>query len=340
VAAMGTTWPTLIDVTRRLEGDDKRLGDIAEVLSAVNPIYDDMPFFEGNQSLGHQGTIRTGLPPVAWRLLNYGTLPGKSTTKQVTDNCGILEAYSRIDDEVFKINGASDAFRADEDMATMESMAQEIAATIFYGNTEANPERFLGLSGRFSTLAAYDAKRVVDCGGTGSDNTSVWIVAWGRRTIHGIFPKGQKAGLEYENKGRMTWMNDDGRAMEVHVSHFLQRAGIHVKDWAGVVRMANIDVSDLGTAFADSGDVAPNLLRFFVQAKYRLPARLRSRGILNRVVAYCNSTVMAGLEQLALKKTISQLTIETVREGVNFVKYMGIPIRECDALLNTEARVV
>ncbi len=31
-------------------------------------------------------------------------------------------------------------------------------------------------------------------GGSGDDNTSVWLVVWGPNTIHGIYPKGSMPG--------------------------------------------------------------------------------------------------------------------------------------------------
>ncbi len=51
--------------------------------------------------------------------------------------------------------------------------------------------------------SAGNAQNIIDAGGTGTDNTSIWLV-WGENTVHGIFPKGQKAGIQMEDKGRDT----------------------------------------------------------------------------------------------------------------------------------------
>lgn len=333
--ALSNSWPTLVDVAKRLDPDG-RIPIIAEAMNKVNPILDDCPWLEGNLMTGHRGIIRTGLPTVAWRMLNYGTTPSKATTKAVTDTCGILEAYSRIDKEVYRLNGASDQFRMSEDTAAIEAMSQEIASTLFYGNTDVNPEKFLGLAPRFSSLSAENAGSIVNCGGAGSDNTSMWLVSWGERTVHGVYPKGAQAGLEFQNLGEQTFQDASANTiMQVIVSHFMFKAGIHMKDWGGIVRLANIDSSDLagaGGALYAGADLVNKMIDGF----FKMPLRLRQAG---RKVWYCNPTVMGALTKLAMSKTVSQLTIGDLREGVKIPFFWGIPIRECDAILNTEATV-
>jgi hypothetical protein len=333
--ALSNQWPTLVDVAKRLDPEG-RIPVIAEAMNRVNPILDDMPWIEGNLLTGHRGVIRTGLPTVAWRMLNYGVAPSKSTTKQVTDACGILEAYSRMDKEVYRLNGASDQFRMSEDVAAMEAMSQEIATTLFYGNTDQYPAKFLGLAPRYSSLSAENGGNIVNCGGTGNDNTSMWLVPWSERTIHGIYPKGSQAGLEFQNLGEQTLQDTSSNTiMQVMVSHFMHKAGIHLKDWAGIVRLANIDVSDLSGA-GGALYAGVDLVNKMIDGFFKCPLRLRAVG---RPVWYCNPTIMAGLVKLAMSKTVSQLTIDNLREGVKIPFFWGIPIRECDALVNTEATV-
>jgi hypothetical protein len=91
MAALASTLPTLIDVAKRTDPDGT-LATIAELLSQTNEMLTDMPFFEGNLPTGHRTTVRTGLPAVAWRLLNGGVVPSKSTTAQIDEQTGMLEA--------------------------------------------------------------------------------------------------------------------------------------------------------------------------------------------------------------------------------------------------------
>jgi len=359
---MAAQYPTLVDVAKRLDPDG-RIASIAEVMTKVNPILMDIPMIEGNLPTGHQGTIRTGLPAVAWRLLNYGTLPTKSTTKSVTDSCGILEAFSEIDKEVYRLNGANDAFRASEDTAFLEAMAQELASTLFYGNAFANPEEFTGLSVRYSDSSGPDnAANVLKVSGvTGSSgNTSIWLISWGERSVHGIYPKGSVAGLEYQNLGEQTRRGtigvdaNDGRLMQVMVSHFMQKFGIHVKDWAGVVRAqmlsANFNapltakgIKDPSRPYIADGigydEDSASLTTVMHEMLHAIPLRLRAAGGSFNPVFYCSPMVKSAIDLSAEGKASNTLTISDVENRGPVTKFMGYPIYECDALTDNEAEV-
>ena len=163
---------TLMDRAKRVDPDGK-ISKIVELLAQTNAILDDMPFIEGNLPTGHRCTMRTGLPTVAWRLLNQGVQPSKSTTAQSDEQCGMLEAYSEVDKDLAELNGDVNAFRFSESQAFLEAMNQEMASTVFYGNSGLNPEEFTGLSIRYSSLSAPNAQNILDAGGSGSDNTSI-----------------------------------------------------------------------------------------------------------------------------------------------------------------------
>ena len=117
-----------------------------------------MTYVEGNLPTGHKTTIRTGLPSAAWRMLNYGVQPSKSDTAQITDACGMLEAYAEVDKALVELNGNAAAFRLSEDRAFLEAMNQEMASTLFYGNEKTHPATFTGLAPRFSELSADRAR--------------------------------------------------------------------------------------------------------------------------------------------------------------------------------------
>lgn len=345
--ATAAQYPTLVDVAKRLDPDG-RIAMIAEILAKVNPILQDVPMVEGNLPTGHQGTIRTGLPDVAWRLLNYGTLPTKSTTKAVTDACGILEAFSEIDKEVYRLNGANDAFRASEDVAFLESMAQELASTLFYGNAFTAPEEFTGLSVRYSDSSgpenAANVLKVSGAAGSGA-NTSIWLVSWGERSVHGIYPKGSMAGLEYQNLGEQTKRDSNGRLMQVMVSHFIQKFGIHVKDWAGIVR-AQMLSANFNAPLTAGGAKDPSrstytaasahLTTVMHEMLHAVPLRLRAAGGSFNPVFYCSPMVKSAIDLAAEGKASNTLTISDVENRGPVTKFMGYPIYECDALIDTE----
>lgn len=189
--------------------------------------------------------MRTGLPSATWRMLNYGVPPSKSTTAQVTDTVGMLETYSEVDKELADLNGQTAEFLLSESLAFLESMNQEMAETLIYGDTTVHPQRFTGLSARFNSLAAKNGVNIIDAGGTGSNLTSIWLVVWGENTVHGLFPKGSKAGLQQEHKGQVTLEDENGGKYEGYRTHFQWKNGLTVRDWRYVVRIANIDISKL-----------------------------------------------------------------------------------------------
>src|SRR3990172_1913218 len=155
MATLGASVLTLADWAKRLDPDGK-VPSIVELLSQTNQILDDMMWMEGNLPTGHRTTVRTGLPTVAWRLLNQGIAPSKSTTAQIDEAAGMLEAWSEVDVDLAKLNGNQAAFRLSEARAFIEAMNQEMAATLFYGNSGTAPEEFTGVAPRYSSLSAHN----------------------------------------------------------------------------------------------------------------------------------------------------------------------------------------
>jgi hypothetical protein len=260
MAVKGVNALTLADWAKRTDPDGK-VDKIVELLSQTNEILTDMMFVEGNLPTGHRTTVRSGLPQPTWRLLNYGVQPTKSTTVQVTDTVGMLEAYAEVDKSLADLNGNTAEFRLSEDRAFLEGMNQQMAQTLFYGDTSVNPQQFMGLSSRYSSKSAGNGQNIIDAGGTGTDNTSIWLVVWGENTVHGIFPKGQKAGLQTQNLGEQTLTDANGGKYQGYRTHYKWDNGLALRDWRYVVRIANIDVSDLSVPGS-----AANIVSLMVKA--------------------------------------------------------------------------
>ena len=328
MAAIGNTALTYTDWAKRY--NDGRISVIVELLSQTNEILDDMRWVEGNLPTGPRTTVRTGLPQGTWRQLNYGVQPTKSTTSQVTDTCGMLETYSEIDKALADLNGNTAEFRLSEDKAFLEGLSQQLAQTLFYGNTDIAPEKFMGLAPRFSTLNAGTAssQNVIDAGGTGADNTSIWLVVWGDLTVHGIFPKGSKAGLQMRDLGEQTLLDANGNRYQGYRTHYKWDAGLTVRDWRYAVRIANIDVSDLA-----SGTPA-DLTKFMIRATHKVPSLKTGQPVF-----YMNRTGRQWLDVQAANKDNVMLNISEF-EGRPVREFLGIPIRTCDQIALNEPRVV
>ena len=328
---MPARYPTLLDVTQSLDPNGQ-VATVAELLSQTNEIMADIPFVEGNLATGHRSVIRTGLPSGTWRKLYGGVLPDKSRRAQVTDSIGMLEAYAEIDKDLADLNGNTSEFRANEARAHLEGMSQDFAETLVYGDASATPERFTGLTARFNSLSASNADNIVTGGGVGSDNASIWLIAWDPNAVFGIYPKGSTAGLTMTDKGQVTLEaapDGSGGRMEAYRTHFQMKGGLVVKDWRYVVRICNIDRSAL-TADISAGADLVNLMSDAVE---KLPM------VTPNTAFYMDRSIrQMWRKQMATKIKSSTLT-SAEAGGVKSPTFDEIPVRRLDRLAVDEALV-
>jgi hypothetical protein len=339
MAATATKWPSLVDLTSRLDPDGK-IAKIAEILSETNEVLDDMVWLEGNLPTGHRGTIRSGLPTPTWRSLYGGVQPTKTTTVQVTDTCGMLENYNEVDKALADLNGNTAAFMLGESTGTLEGMSQEVANTLFHGTETGaatvtsgvtgtptdlyrDPDAFTGLSARFMSSSAATWDNVILDGGTNDDH-SIWIVVWGPDTVHGIYPKGSQAGLQMNYKGQVTIENVDGSngRMEGYRTHFRWDCGLHVRDWRYIVRI-QYDEGEL-TYNAATGLNIPDAL---VQGLELIPSLRKGKPAI-----YMNRTCRSMLRRQIIQATASSTLTQQNIGGKMVTMFDEIPVRRCDAL--------
>lgn len=334
MVTLATAPVTLVDWSKRVDPDGK-IAMIAELLTQQNDILLDMPLVEANGPTSHRLTVRTGLPVATWRKLNQGVVPTKSTTAQFDEAIGMLEEWSEVDEKLANLNGNVNAFRFSEALAKFESMNQEMAQTLFFGNAALDPEEFTGLSPRYNTLSGPPiADNVIDGGGSGSDNTSIWLIVWSPMTIFGLFPKGMQGGLRHEDFGVETVETTagiSGARMRAYREKFSWDNGLAVKDWRFAVRIPNLDVSDLS---ANSGAQA-DLIDLMIRAIHRIP-NLK----MGRPAFYVNRVVFQMLDIQRRDDVISGGGLRFVDvDGVAIPQFRGIPVRIVDALVETEAQV-
>ena len=155
-------------------------------------------------------------------------------------------------------------------------------------------------------------------------------------TVHGIFPKGSKAGLDHRDFGELPIVATStsgigaNSLMLAYQERFQWKAGLCVKNWQYVVRLCNIDVTNLTTE-SNPADLTNKMIRAF----HKIPFPGTSR-----LAYYMNRTVfeMLDIQRREDVKGGGQLHYEVV-DGVATAMFRQIPIRRVDALLNTEARV-
>lgn len=338
MATLSNTLLTLADWAKRLDPDGKT-ATIIELLMQTNEILTDMTFKEGNLPTGEQTTIRTGLPDVFYRMMNQGTPTSKSLTAHITENTAMLEARSHVDVDEAALNGNVNAYRLSEAMAFLEAMNQQMAETLFFGDAS-KPEEFVGFTPRYSDLSATNSDNILDAGGTGSDNSSVWLIGWSERTVSGLFPKGSKAGMDHQDLGVDDVDDDVGNPFRAHRDLWKWKNGLLIKDWRYAVRVANIDISEL---ISQSGSQDPTAATALIKMLSRAIDRIPSTANV-KLSFYANRTVLSNLRIAALDKSQNALAVQPALnqfgDTIFTTTFNSIPIRLVDRLIETEARVV
>lgn len=338
MGALTSTWPTLLDVSRSLAPDGS-VAQVAEVLQTYNDILDDIPWYEGNLPTGHQSSIRTSLPTPKFRLLNQGVVPAKTTRGMIVDPCAILEDRNMIDVDLAMLNGNTAAFRKSEDDGFIQGFNKTFTDTLIYGDVSTDPEQFNGLDSRYYSLSGETTSgQVITAGGATTNNTSIYLIGWGPNKVFCTYPKGSKAGLQFEDRGIQDILvnTSTGAYMKAYVSWFQWKAGLVVADYRYVVRIANINSTNLLTA-SDATDSSANIIKLMAQALGKLPP---VAGI--KPVFYMNQTVLSMLSVKLMDKGNVWLTMDQMqkspiaRAGSGVLSFMGVPCRRCDSILNTE----
>lgn len=333
MATIGNSFLNLIDIAKRTDGQ-RNLAPVIEALHQLNPLMQDAFAVECNQGTKHLTTTRTGLPAVTWGRLYQGIPQSKSTTQQVEDTTGMVEGRSAVDERLLEISKNPGAVRMSEAQPFLEAMAQEVQTNFFYADTATTPERFKGLGARYNTLSNPN---VINGGGAGSDNMSVWFVTHGANQTRLIYPEGTAAGVRRTDRGSQQVADDLGNYYFAKVEEFRQHIGVSVGDWRYNARIANIDVSDLIAGTKDPYDL---LNKGYWALQGRRNDRLQNGGMITagRTVIYANRTFLQALDNATTNDSKVQLRPSEV-EGREIMMYRGIPIRETDALINAEAVV-
>lgn len=331
MATLGNSFVDLIDVYKQQDGRGQFV-PVIEMLMEMTPMLDDAIAVECNKGTTHLHTVRSGLPSVTWGKLYQGIPNSKGQKAQVEDTTGFVEGLSTVDKRLLELSTNEGAVRLSEAQAYLEAMSQEVATKLIYGNSASDPEEFMGLAPRFNDTTAANGNQIILAGGAGSDNTSIWFVTWGDNQCNLLYPKGTAAGVQREDMGTQRVLDGSGNAYYAKEEKFTWHIGLAVKDWRYVARIANIDVS-----LMQAGSVA--LYDFMRKAYYKLQNRRVAGG---KICIYCNRDVLEALDALAVNAGASdnfvRLKPEMV-EGKEVMTYRGIPIRETDAIINTEALV-
>lgn len=338
MAVLSTLFPTIIDLAKKTDPNGG-IATVVELLAKKNAFLQDLAFKQGNLPTGHRFSARVALPSPSWRKLNQGIAASKGQVDTYEENCGMLEGLAKVDCALAELNGDAAAFRADEDNAFVSAFGLEVASALFYSSVNGGtnngfvggPEKIHGLTPRFDVTSGNVASgQIIKAGGTGSDQTSIWLVGWGPHTVYGIYPKSGTVGFKSEDLGKQI-VKDSGGTNEytAYVTHHKWSLGLAVEDYRYIARICNID-----TGSWEATTPSPDIGLYMMDA---IAAMFEMESV--QPVMYCNRSTFSMFNKQLMNKKTTNFMEYVERGGTRIPHFLGIPIRISDAIVNTEAQV-
>lgn len=308
---------TLLELAKNI-APNGQLHKVAEILTKVNRIWDDMPWFEANDVFSHVSAQEFSEPSGTLRALNEGVGMEDVQTTNIRDVLCMLETFCNSDVALVDAAPNPTAFRNNRAARFIRGLSKTFVTNVFYGNNGTNPASFNGLAVRLDALSQTN---VVDGAGTGSDVTSIYVVQWGEGKAWMGYPRGSSIGVYHEDMGRKTVTLPSGLKMVAYEDWFKIHGGLVVEDVKCIGRYANIETA--GTTNTFDEDLLITLMNL-------MSDDWAGAGI------YCNATIMTQMEIRAKDKTnINYSFAEGLAPGP-VLTFKGVPVRKCEAILDTE----
>lgn len=340
MAELSNTLPTIVDVSRAIGPDGKRM-KLIEMSAQTNETSNHFVVQECNKGITHEVWVETGLPEIYVRHFNKGVLPSKSTTANLSFTCSMLEGRSKVDVKVANQFGKANEVRAQFARSFMTSMGRKDAWQLFYG---AGPEYYPGLATVYSDRTNSNVKEnILSAGGTTTGgtarNASIFLVASSPDTIYKIYPQGSHAGINFRNLGEQTFTDTDGTQMQTYQALIGLDSGLVVADWKFGGRICNIDTNDLAAGTGTQAITATTNIMFLMDD---LIAKIPHFNGM-RTAFYMNGNMINMLNRMCYR--FSNQVLDYI-EGTNmfgnsqkWTSYKGIPICKVDQLLSTESAI-
>lgn len=266
-------YPSLANVLSTVDPNGEIL-NIASVLDEKSDFAKILPMFPTNMQTHNICGDDTSLPTPTLRLANEGVAAAVGTSKQIIDAPVTMESHIEIDYKILQEARDKTAYVKRQISMHMSGHLHSAVDYFINGDFSTNPREFNGLAVRYNTLPTtpYDITdpyhTVIDGGGAGADNSSIYLVAFGEGKVHGIYPQGSKAGLQLIDRGSAKIITAIGSGFYGMAYQLVWDLGLVINDRRCVARICNIDASDLKRD-ASSG---ANLIDLFTEAKNNLEA--------------------------------------------------------------------
>jgi len=321
--------------------------DIVEMVAQENPVLQDVLWKECNKGREDFVTIRTGMPDAVVRAFYEGWTGTKTSKKQVTNACCTITTGIEFDWRLYEADKDKTAFLSDEQRAHSSVLGDKVAQLLFYGSTADNPKAINGFGKTFGQhgavtgasmvtddkLAAFyclNAGKAAEAGSSADSiaRRSIFLVGWGARSAHGIYPEASSAGIKIGQLESQFVDDGSGKRLRVGLQEMNQDVGLNIRDFRYCGRVTNINVMS-DPMSAETPDVSL-LLR-------RLISRVKTTGATQRLY----------MSRLTFEHVALQFECKTQSNAVKYADLeqkkdgalLGIPVSLCDCMNGDEAEV-
>lgn len=347
MATIGSRYITFRDIQSGRTPNGFVDRDIVEMMAQENPVLQDVLWKQCNKGREDFVTIRTGMPEAVVRAFYEGWKGSKSSKRQVTNACCRVSTGIEFDWALYSADKDKAAFLSDEQRAHSSVVGDKVASLLFYGTTEGDPKGINGFGrtfGQFGAvtgsgmvtddkLAAFyclNAGKPAEAGSSASTiaRRSIFLVGWGARSAHGIYPEGSSAGIEI---GQLTdQFVDDGAGgrLKMGLQEMNWSAGLNIRDFRFCGRVANINIMS-DPSDANTPDVSL-LLR-------RLVSRVKTNGATQRLYMsrLTFEHVALQFERKTQGNAVKYADLEQKKDGA----LLGVPVALCDCMNGDEKEV-
>ena len=339
-------------------------GEVVDMTSQMNPILTDAPAFECNMGTFHRVPIKKGLGKFVWGKSYQGVPTSKGRMEHVDFTTGYAEselevAKKEIDDIENYVRfqgmrgqarknavGMEKSNQINEQQAThAQTLAIGVANALFYEDQAADPKRITGFMPFYNSLSGERASQIINAGGKGTENCSMWMLTWHKKANFLIYPRGAKShggmkvGKLQESFNLDTDPQSDGYMgkYDTYRKKFEWHTGLVSADFRYTVRIGGIDVTTLDKGAAATGlpNTSADLIDLMTDAHYQHMGR---RMLMGKTCWYMGTTPIKFLDYQA-RNTPKNLELTLHQTGTNakeVLAFRNAPIKETDALHNHE----
>ena len=330
---------TLASTMAGVDGTGKMI-ELAENISLQNEVTGSIPWFPSTEPLSNLSGRVTKRSTITARRANEGMTGLLTGKEQIRDTMIYFNNPIEPDKAVLTPLTDPGAFYNQEIELLGGAYGEASANGLFNGDSNNDPGREVdGLAKRTASLPASATDTtdpfytVVDGGGSGSTNASVYVLGLGKAGVHFIYPKSSTGGLKVTRHGPQKVYPTDGSNKFYWTPDSVeleQHWGLVATNRRAVGRLCNVDVTTLKFDAATGTNLQDKLIY--------LLSRVELAGLTPVICA--NNEVRTYFHAQAANKGNARIRYGIDDAGVSNYMLDDVPILRCDSIGSAEARIV